>query len=80
MEGHKLWLTFREGVTLYVNLADLAEEAQQATEGLLVPFQDPAYFSLASIDDYGALVWPNGFDICPDYLFLRGEMVESVLS
>ncbi len=32
------------------------------------PLRDPAVFAAVQIDEFGALVWPNGFDIAPDAL------------
>jgi hypothetical protein len=29
----------------------------------------------AKVAQYGPLVWPNGLDMCPDYLFLRWKLV-----
>jgi hypothetical protein len=34
---------------------------------MLKPLCDEAYFARVFIE-FGALTWPNGFDICPDYL------------
>jgi hypothetical protein len=33
------------------------------------PLRDPALFAQAGIDDaFGAVVWPNGADLSPEYL------------
>lgn len=32
------------------------------------PLRDPAVFAAVTIDEFGALVWPSGFDIAPDAL------------
>ena len=72
---HEFWLRFRDNQLLYLNLADIAEIAQRATGGYLEPFKDPAYFEQVSIDYYGALVWSTGYDMCPDYLYMRGQTV-----
>jgi len=31
------------------------------------PLRDPEYFGRAYLED-GAPTWPNGFDMCPDWL------------
>lgn len=35
------------------------------------PLKDPAYFAQARLDpELETVVWPNGYDICPDVLIL----------
>lgn len=75
VETWHFWLRYKNGSLLYLNLADIADEAKMAEGGYLIPFQNPRYFEKAFIDDDGALVWPNGYDICPDYLYFRGQLV-----
>lgn len=75
VETWHFWLRYKNGALLYLNLADIAEEAKKAIGGYLVPFQNPAYFELAQVDEDGALIWPNGFDVCPDYLYFRGNFI-----
>ncbi len=38
---------------------------------MLVPLRDEAYFARVFLE-FGALTWPNGFDIAPEWL--RREM------
>jgi hypothetical protein len=38
---------------------------------ILDPLRDEAYFARVFLE-FGALTWPNGYDMCPDWL--RGEM------
>jgi len=38
---------------------------------MLEPLRDPAYFARVILE-FGALTWPNGFDIAPEWL--RREM------
>lgn len=37
------------------------------------PLQDPAYFARVFLE-FGAPTWPNGFDMCPDWLKLEMEV------
>ena len=38
---------------------------------MMEPLRDPAYFARVFLE-FGALTWPNGFDIAPEWL--RSEM------
>jgi hypothetical protein len=75
VDTYHFWLEYSNNIIVYINPADIAEEAQKAEGGLLEPFKDIDYFEKAKVAEYGALVWPNGLDMCPDYLFLRGKLV-----
>ena len=35
---------------------------------MIKPLRDPAFFACVFLD-WGALTWPNGFDLCPDALY-----------
>ena len=37
------------------------------TGSMVLPLRDPAYFSRVFLE-FGAPTWPNGFDMCPDWL------------
>lgn len=39
---------------------------------MLKPLQDPAYFARVFLE-FGAPTWPNGFDMCPDWLRMSME-------
>jgi hypothetical protein len=39
------------------------------------PLRDPAYFGRVFLED-GAPTWPNGFDMCPDWLRQQIEVAE----
>ena len=39
---------------------------------IVLPLQEPTYFARVFLE-HGAPTWPNGFDMCPDWL--RMEMV-----
>lgn len=33
------------------------------------PLRDPAFFQQASVDEFGAVCWPNNADLAPDTLY-----------
>lgn len=35
------------------------------------PLKDPAVFAQVSVDEFGAVCWPNGADLAPDALYDR---------
>lgn len=38
------------------------------------PLRDPAYFALVTVDeDLGTVVWPNGADLAPEFLYEAEE-------
>jgi hypothetical protein len=65
LEGYRLWLKFRDGVEGEVDLTDLAGR------GVFKAWSERRVFEAVTIDDSGALVWPEQLDLCPDALYLR---------
>lgn len=39
--------------------------------------KEESYFKQFSIESGGGLIWPNGFDFCPTYLFEIGKPVSA---
>jgi hypothetical protein len=33
------------------------------------PLKDPAFFAQVTLDEFGAVCWPNGADLAPDALY-----------
>jgi hypothetical protein len=61
--SYRLHATFNDGVAGEYNFSTLVAEAGPMGE----PLRDPAYFARVFLED-GAPTWPNGFDVCPDWL------------
>jgi len=61
---HALRLTFDDGLTRDVDLAD------ELWGPMFEPLKDPAFFAQVSVD-HGTVVWPNGVDLDP--LVLHGD-------
>jgi hypothetical protein len=66
LDDHRLWVRFsngRQGVHDFANM--LAEG------GVMVePLRDPAMFRRVFLE-FGALTWPNGFDLDPINLYME---------
>jgi Protein of unknown function (DUF2442) len=65
---HVLHVTFRDGFSAVHDFARLKNERSNVA----APLADPDYFARVFLE-YGALTWPNGFDMCPDPLRMEIE-------
>ena len=64
--GHRLRLTFADGL---VGDVDLAERFAGRVGPMFESLRDADYFARVSIDEeLGTIVWPNGADLAPDVL------------
>jgi hypothetical protein len=64
--GHRLRLTFADGL---VGDVDLAERFAGPVGPMFEPLCDADYFARVSVDgELGTIVWPNGADLAPDVL------------
>jgi hypothetical protein len=59
----KLDVTFSDGTRGIVSIND------RLLGPVFEPLKDPALFSQAAIDEFGAICWPNGADLAPDALY-----------
>lgn len=53
--------------------------------GTSAPLKNDTYFLQVEIDSAGGIVWPHGYDFCPNYLYeevpaLQGDALRSVVS
>jgi hypothetical protein len=63
LEGYQLYLEFADGVRGEIDLS------QRLFGPMFEPLKDPEMFSQVSLDDFGAVCWPNGADLAPDALY-----------
>ncbi len=67
LDSFKLRVAFNEGSEGVRDFAGLVKEPGPMVE----PLRNQAYFARVFLE-FGALTWPNGFDIAPEWL--RREM------
>ncbi|HEY4579626.1 MAG TPA: DUF2442 domain-containing protein [Candidatus Acidoferrales bacterium] len=65
LHGYRLSIVFDDGVAGIVDLSD------RLFGPVFEPLRDVAYFQQVSIDEFGAVCWPNGADLAPDALHSR---------
>jgi hypothetical protein len=65
--GFRLRITFNDGSEGVHDFSSMVQEPGP----VLIPLRDEAYFARVFLE-FGALTWPNGFDIAPEWL--RREM------
>jgi hypothetical protein len=65
--GYRMRATFSDGMAGEHDFSALVAASGPMGE----PLRDLAYFARVFLED-GAPTWPNGFDMCPDWL--RGEI------
>jgi hypothetical protein len=64
-QGHTLALRFEDDAAFELDFAPLVK--RQLGSELIDPLQDVQVFQKVQID-YGTIVFPTGYDICPDVL------------
>ena len=55
-------VTFEDGFKGNLNMKPLLGD------GITKDLEDFEYFKKVELDDFGGIYWPNGYDICPNYL------------
>ena len=65
-ENFSLLLTWEDGICQAFSLKKLIEEKE-----IFWKLRYPRYFKKVSIDPLGALCWPEGEDLAPEYLELQ---------
>ncbi len=68
VEPFVLEVTFDDGVQRRVDMKPLLGR------GVFAPLLDPAFFARVAIDpELGTVVWPNGADVSPEFLYYGPE-------
>ena len=68
VKPYVLDVTFRNGEHRRVDIQDVLWGP------VFEPLHDPAVFAQVRVDpELGTVVWPNGADIAPEYLYAHGE-------
>jgi len=60
---YRLTVEFRDGISGTIDLSDDLEGE------IFEPLRDEGFFRQVSVDEYGAITWPNGADLAPDALY-----------
>ena len=63
LANYRLQVRFDDGLQGIVSLED------ELYGPVFEPLRDPKFFAQVSIDEYGAICWPNGADLAPDALY-----------
>ncbi len=64
LEHHRILLQFSDGVKKEIDFSPYI-----GTDALTKPLQNDEYFAQVKIYENGrGIFWPNGYDVCPDYL------------
>jgi hypothetical protein len=72
LKNYQLQVTFEDGTSGLVSLKDRLFGA------VFEPLRDPGMLRQVSVDEFGAICWPNGADLAPDALYeqLRSAAVQ----
>ena len=72
-EGYKVWLKFNTGESGVVDLKDLLHKYKAAE-----PLLDKNEFKKFYLDEWPTLAWPCGFDLAPESLYERAQLVSAL--
>jgi hypothetical protein len=61
--NNKLIISFSDGRCGVCDLSDIMKGPQFA------PLSEDSYFNHVAVDEQGAIFWPHGLDLCPDFLY-----------
>lgn len=63
LADHRLRVRFEDGTAGIISLED------QLFGPVFEPLKDVSFFEQVSIDEFGAICWPNGADLAPDAIY-----------
>ena len=63
LDRHRVHVQFEDGVHGEVDLSG------RLFGSVFQPLKDPEFFAQVTVDDFGAVCWPNGADLAPDALY-----------
>lgn len=62
----------KQNMTVYVHFSDGFSAELDVKDfikgGISEKLRDPAVFNKVTVDEFGGITWPNGFDFCPNFL------------
>lgn len=62
--GYRVWLRFADGLSGEIDLE------RELWGPVFLPLKDIAEFAKLRVEpDFGTIVWPNGADLAPEFLF-----------
>lgn len=63
LEDYTVWVLFSDRTSGTISLKPFI------SQGISSALQDPAFFKKVTVDEFGGIVWENGYDFCPNYLY-----------
>ncbi|MBM2816480.1 MAG: uncharacterized protein HW421_3242 [Ignavibacteria bacterium] len=64
LDNYKLELIFEnESISTIIDILSFIDK------GIALELKNPAFFKQVSIESGGGIVWPNGYDFCPNFLY-----------
>ena len=74
LDDHQLDVRFSDGTSGVVSIAD------RLFGPVFEPLRDVELFRQVTVDEFGAVCWPNGADLAPDALYQRIKSAIAVAS
>ncbi len=71
----RLLCVYNTGEEVEFNMEPLITHAIASPDGFTEKLANELIFNQVFLDSYGAPVWPNGFDLCPDTIYQQGQIL-----